>query len=93
MIGLPLRRLKMYSLSSGHLYVISAHGGRSFGSTRVFGKIMQTIIRDERDCEYSLRIKSSSNQKISCSCGVNMLLEISLHTFKRLAMELLRDKR
>lgn len=78
MIGLPFKRLKMFILSSGHLYVICAHGGRSFGSTRVFGRIMQTILRSERVCVYSLRIKSSSTQRISCSCGVNMSLEISL---------------
>ena len=89
-MGLPFERLKMSSLSSGHLYVISAHGGKSLGSTRLFGRIIQTILRRERVCVNSLRIKSSSTQLISCSCGVNSLLEISLYTFKRLATELLR---
>ena len=86
-MGLPFKRLKMFSLSSGHLYVISAHGGKSLGSTSVSGRIMQTILRRERVCVYSLRIKSSSTQRMSCSCGVNSLKVISLYTFNGLAME------
>ena len=81
MMGLPFKRLKMFSTSSGHLYLICAHGGRSLGSTRVSGRVMQTILRSERVCVYSLRIKSSSIQRCSYSCGVNVLLEISLYTF------------
>ena len=89
-MGVPFKRLKIFSLSSGHLYAISAHGGKSLGLTSIFGRIMQTILPCERVCVYSLRIKSSSTQRISCSCGVNRLLEISLYTFTRLAVELLR---
>ena len=90
MIGLPFKRLKILSTSSGHLYVICAHGGRYLGSTCIFGRIMQTILRSERVCVYSLRIKSSSYQRSSYSCGVNMLLEIALETCY---LELARGKR
>lgn len=72
-MGLSFNRFKMFISSSGHLYLISAHRGRSAESMLIFGKVMQTILRAEWVCAYIFRSKSSSYQRRSCSCGVKQM--------------------